>query len=46
VDHHVDSELYKDTLIEKEIKLIGSATTLVADRFIKDFPSEVDQGLA
>jgi hypothetical protein len=43
VDHHVDSEFYKDTLIEKEIKLIGSATTLVADRFIKEYQSEVDK---
>jgi inorganic pyrophosphatase/exopolyphosphatase len=29
VDHHVDNELYGDTLKEKDIRLVGSATTLV-----------------
>lgn len=29
VDHHVDNQLYLDTLIKKEIQLVGSATTLV-----------------
>ena len=42
MDHHVDNELYKEQLIEKQIELIGSATTLVIDRIIKEFPESID----
>jgi hypothetical protein len=38
VDHHIDNNLYGETLKEKEILLIGSAATIVIDRLIKEFP--------
>lgn len=44
IDHHVDSELYLDTLKEKEIKLVGSAVTLIAQRILAK--GSVDAGLA
>ena len=42
VDHHVDNNMYLDTLIKKEIQLIGSATTLVANKLLegKEFFAE------
>ena len=38
VDHHVDNGLYTDTLKEKEIKLIGSACTLVIHKLLSAKP--------
>lgn len=41
IDHHVDNNLYLDSLKSKELKLIGSATTLVAEQlFSKDMFDE------
>ena len=53
VDHHIDMNLYKDSLVEKEIKLIGSASTLVINKllasedkfFAKDDASNSDLAL-
>ncbi|CDW75375.1 UNKNOWN [Stylonychia lemnae] len=46
VDHHIDNNLYLEQLKEKDIKLIGSATTLVIDRFMSDFLLHIDKDLA
>jgi len=36
IDHHIDNECYKDTLVEKEVRFIGSACSLLALMFQKD----------
>lgn len=46
VDHHIDNNLYLEQLKEKEIKLIGSATTLVIDKLIKEYPELIDKDFA
>jgi inorganic pyrophosphatase/exopolyphosphatase len=35
IDHHVDNGMYSETVKEKDIQLIGSATTLVAQRLLE-----------
>lgn len=35
IDHHVDNCLYGDTIKHKEVKLIGSASTLVAAHLLE-----------
>lgn len=34
IDHHVDNNLYADSLQEKEVKLVGSACTLVTRKIM------------
>ena len=34
IDHHVDNNKYLETIKEKEVKHIGSAVTLVAQRIL------------
>ena len=46
VDHHVDCSKYNETLQEKQVELIGSATTLVVERLLKEFPGSIDSDLA
>ena len=36
IDHHFDEKEYTDQLVEKECRLIGSATSLIVHKFIKD----------
>ena len=36
IDHHYDAQAYKETLIEKECCLVGSACALVALKIAKD----------
>ena len=38
--------MYTEQLLEKEIELIGSASSLVAAKFIKDFPEVLDRDMA
>ena len=47
-DHHVDSNLYLDTLkSEKEVQLLGSCSTLVAQKMIeKTYTKVMDSDLA
>ena len=46
VDHHIDNNLYTDQLIEKQIKLIGSAATLAIERLLKEYPEAIDAEFA
>jgi inorganic pyrophosphatase/exopolyphosphatase len=46
VDHHIDNNLYTYSLQEKQIELIGSATTLAIERLLKEFPGSIDAELA
>lgn len=46
VDHHVDNNMYSGQLVDKQIELIGSATTLVIERLLKEFPDSIDAELA
>ena len=46
VDHHVDTGKYDGKLEEKQVELIGSATTLVVERLLKEFPEAIDADLA
>ena len=46
IDHHIDCKLYEEQLVEKQIELIGSATTLVIERLMKEFPESIDAQLA
>lgn len=39
IDHHVDSNLYGETLQSKEVELVGSAATLVARQLFAKDPS-------
>ena len=46
IDHHVDSKLYLDTLKEeREIRLVGSAATLVIGNLMKT-DAKIDSDLA
>jgi len=42
----VDNGCYNETLVEKEIQVRGSATTLVLEKFIHDYPDLVDKQMA
>ena len=53
VDHHIDNNCYADTLVEKEVRFIGSACSLVAimfakkeELFIDDFATSKEPNLA
>jgi inorganic pyrophosphatase/exopolyphosphatase len=45
IDHHVDSNMYLETIKHKEIKLIGSACTLVAQMIMNE-QNAMDSDLA
>ncbi len=38
--------MYLDKLVDKQIELIGSATTLVIERLFDEFPEAIDAELA
>ena len=46
VDHHVDSNMYLETLKQKDLKLIGSACTLVCQKLLELSPDTIDSDLA
>lgn len=46
VDHHVDSNLYLETLKQKDLKLIGSACTLVCQKLLEHSQDSIDSDLA
>jgi len=46
VDHHVDTSPLYPRLQEKQVELIGSATTLVVEKLLAEYPSAIDAELA
>ena len=46
VDHHVDTSPPYPRLQEKQVELIGSATTLVVEKLLAEYPTAIDADLA